>query len=61
MKKKHYIKPGIVKVVLDNTISLIMDSLTPPGGSGFEPRGDGTKSSPKSDPFASPFSDKPFK
>jgi hypothetical protein len=56
MGKKLYIKPEIEKIVLDNTISLQMAStdvpVVPP------PRSDGSKGT--SDPFASPFDDKPF-
>ena len=56
MKKKHYIKPGIEKIVLDNTISMQMQSDVAPT---IQPaRSDGSKG--KSDPFASPFGDKPF-
>jgi hypothetical protein len=57
MKKRPYIKPEIEKIVLDNTISLQMQSDIPPVIPGA--RGDGSKS-PGSDPFASPFGDKPF-
>jgi hypothetical protein len=56
MEKKLYIKPEIEKIVLDNTISLQMAStevpVVPP------PRSEGNKGA--SDPFASPFGDKPF-
>jgi hypothetical protein len=56
MKKKQYTKPEIKKSDLDYTISLQMQSQPD------NPiRSDGSKSSPaQSDPFASPFSDKPF-
>jgi hypothetical protein len=53
--KKRYIKPGITRVILDNTITLMM--VSNPG-----PRGGGSKGGSKgnSDPFESPFGDKPF-
>jgi hypothetical protein len=57
VKKKLYFKPEIEKVVLDNTISLQMQSDTPPTIP--DPRGAGSKS-PNSDPFPTPFEDKPF-
>jgi hypothetical protein len=52
--KKQYIKPEIIKVDLDYSISLVMMTVTPENP---PPRGDGSKGS---DPFASPFGDKPF-
>jgi hypothetical protein len=53
--KKQYIKPEIVRIYLDNTISLIMMTTTPPNP---PPRGG---SAPKgTEPFKSPFGDKPF-
>lgn len=52
--KKQYIKPEIVCIILDNTISLVMMTTTPPNP---PPRGGGSKGS---DPFQSPFGDKPF-
>jgi hypothetical protein len=56
MKKKQYTKPEIKKSDLDYTISLQMQSQPD------NPiRSDGSKSSPdQSDPFTSPFNDKPF-
>jgi hypothetical protein len=59
MRKKQYIKPEIELIVLDNRISLQMasDSTPPQTEPGF--RSDRNKS-PTSDPFASPFGDKPF-
>jgi hypothetical protein len=57
VKNKKYIRPEIEKIVLDNTISLQMQSEVPPVIP--DPRGDGSKS-PGSDPFASPYGDKPF-
>jgi hypothetical protein len=56
VKKKEYIKPEIEMIVLDNTISLQMQSKTVPEVPGI--REDGSKKSP--DPFTSPFGDKPF-
>jgi hypothetical protein len=54
-KTKQYIKPVIERIVLDNSISLVMMTTTPPNP---PPRtGDGGKGS---SPFASPFGDKPF-
>ena len=50
---KKYIKPEIFCIKLDNEISLVMMTpVNPP------PRGGANPS--KSDPFASPFGDKPF-
>lgn len=53
--KKVYKKPQIVKIDLDFTISLLMESAptNPP------PRG-GSSGSKESQPFQSPFGDKPF-
>jgi hypothetical protein len=53
MIKKKYTRPEITKVLLDKTISLQMQSQphNPPPRSG----GKGN-----SDPFQSPFGDKPF-
>lgn len=52
---KQYIKPVIERIELDNSISLVMMTTTPPNP---PPRtGDGGKGS---SPFASPFNDKPF-
>lgn len=54
MNKKKYTKPAIIKVYLDNTISLQMVSA--PGNP--PPRAGGNKGS---EPFQSPFGgDKPF-
>ena len=58
MEKKLYIKPEIEMIVLDNTISLQMQSEVPPDIP--DPRSNGSKS-PGADPFASPFGDKPLK
>ncbi len=54
--KRKYTKPSIKRIELDNSISLIMMTDIPGNP---DPRGD-SKSNPKSDPFESPFGDKPF-
>jgi hypothetical protein len=53
-RKKEYKAPVITKVVLDNSISLVMMTAMPPPP---DPRTQGSKGD---SPFASPFSDKPF-
>ena len=53
--KKQYIKPEILRVALDNSISLVMMTDTPPNP---DPRGGSKKGNDA--PFASPFGDKPF-
>jgi hypothetical protein len=58
MKKKLYIKPEVEMIFLDNTISLQMLSTEPPEVPG--PRPPTGNQSPASEPFASPFGDKPF-
>jgi len=55
-KKKKYIRPEINIVKLDKSISLIMMTVTPPNPPP-RPRGSGEKGT---NPFSSPFSDKPF-
>jgi len=52
--KKPYIKPEIIKVDLDFSISLVMMTAIPPNP---PPRG-GSKGNDT--PFQSPFGDKPF-
>jgi hypothetical protein len=52
--KKEYIKPEITRIVLDNSISLVMMTIPP----NPKPRGGGSKGS--DEPFQSPFGDKPF-
>ena len=54
-KKKIYLKPIVSRVLIDNSISLQMTSapVNPP------PRSGG-KGKSESDPFKSPFGDKPF-
>lgn len=54
VSKKSYIRPEVSKVILDNSISLVMMTTIPPNPT---PRGGGSKGA---DPFASPFGDKPF-
>jgi hypothetical protein len=55
VKKKQYIKPDIIKVELDFTISLQMLSgpIDPPPHGGGGSKNNDT-------PFQSPFGDKPF-
>ena len=53
--KKQYIQPEIMRISLDNSISLVMMTATPPNP---PPRDSG--GSKGSDPFQSPFGDKPF-
>jgi len=55
--KKSYRKPEVTRVVLDNSISLVMMTTTPPNppprpGPGGPKGNDGV--------FTSPFEDKPF-
>jgi hypothetical protein len=52
--KKLYKKPEVSRIILDNSISLVMMTVMPPNP---PPRSDGSKGT---DPFASPFGDKPF-
>jgi hypothetical protein len=52
--KKQYIKPEIIRIDLDNTISLVM--MTTPTNP--PPRGGGKGGTPE--PFQSPFGNKPF-
>jgi hypothetical protein len=54
--KKQYIKPEVVRIELDNSISLVMMTTTPGNPPG--PRGSGSKGT--NEPFQSPFGDKPF-
>jgi len=53
MQKKKYTKPVVRKILLDNSISLIMMTRPPKPP---KPRGGGGAS----EPFQSPFGDKPF-
>jgi hypothetical protein len=56
MKKRSYIKPEITRIDIDNLITLQMQ--TQPKDP--EPLGSSKKTPANTDPFASPFSDKPF-
>lgn len=58
MSKKIYNKPEVTRIVLDNSISLVMMTYTVPTDP--DPRGGGSKGSGSDSPFASPFGDKPF-
>jgi hypothetical protein len=52
--KKQYQKPEVIRIILDKSISLMMQSVPP----NPDPRGGGSKGA--SEPFQSPFGDKPF-
>ncbi len=54
--KKHYKKPEISVISIDNSISLVMMTHVPPNP--MMPRGSGSKGNDA--PFISPFDDKPF-
>ena len=57
--KKLYIKPEVNRIVLDNSISLVMMSWNPGDGKPPEPPGKPPKDRPKGafdSPFESPFS-----
>jgi hypothetical protein len=62
IKLKKYTKPSVTRVALDNSISLVMMTVTPPnppprGGGG----GKGLDKPGYDEPaFKSPFGDKPF-
>jgi hypothetical protein len=55
-KKRRYVRPAVIRIELDNSISLVMMTSAPPNP---PPRRRDGKSEPSS-PFSSPFSDKPF-
>lgn len=55
--KRSYKKPEVKRVVLDNSISLVMMTNNGNGG-GWGPGGKPKK--PKAETFDSPFSDSPF-
>lgn len=57
MEKRSYIKPEIIRIDLDNIISLQMQ--TQPADPDL--LGSSNKTPAGNDPFASPFGDKPFK
>ncbi|HUW93079.1 MAG TPA: hypothetical protein VMV74_07935 [Bacteroidales bacterium] len=54
--KRRYVRPSVVRIELDYSISLVMMTTAPPNP---PPRRHGIGDS-KPDPFQSPFSDKPF-
>jgi len=54
-KKRRYIRPTVIRIELDNSISLVMMTAAPP-----HPPGRSSGDSKPDSPFASPFSDKPF-
>jgi len=56
-KRRLYVRPAIIRIELDNSISLVMMTAAPPNPP--PRRGQHGDSEPDS-PFASPFSDKPF-
>ena len=53
--KRQYLKPEVVRIILDRTVSLMMQSPPP----NPDPRGGGSKKG-ADQPFQSPFGDKPF-
>ena len=55
-KKRRYVRPAVIRIKLDNSISLVMMTSAPPNP---PPRRRHGGSEPSS-PFSSPFSDKPF-
>ena len=56
LSKKSYLKPEVSRVILDNSISLVMMTVMPPNPPP-RPRGGGKGGD---EPFQSPFGDKPF-
>ena len=58
--KESYSKPEITKIILDNSISLVMMTVGPPNPPPRpgKPKKDGSKGIDS--PFQSPFGDKPF-
>lgn len=55
-KKRRYVRPAVIRIELDNSISLVMMTSAPPNPPPRRRHGDSDPSSP----FSSPFSDKPF-
>jgi hypothetical protein len=55
-EKREYVRPTLIRIELDYSISLVMMTAAPPNP---PPRGRTGNTKPE-DPFASPFSDKPF-
>jgi hypothetical protein len=56
--KKQYRKPEILRVSLDNSISLVM--MSAPGDPKTPPPWGGSSPDKNKDPFASPFDSKPL-
>ncbi|HVN58502.1 MAG TPA: hypothetical protein VMT63_09415 [Bacteroidales bacterium] len=54
ISKKPYSKPEVIRLALDNSISLVMMTPSPPPPRGVN-RGNNNNT-----PFQSPFGDKPF-
>jgi hypothetical protein len=54
-EKRRYVRPAVIRIELDYSISLVMMTAAPPP----PPRRRLGDSKPE-DPFSSPFSDKPF-
>lgn len=59
---KSYTKPEVTKIVLDNSISLVMMTPTPPNPPprGRPKKGEDYPFKGNDSPFDSPFEDKPF-
>jgi hypothetical protein len=55
-EKRRYVRPAVIRIELDYSISLVMMTSAPPP----PPPRRGIGDSKPNDPFASPFSDKPF-
>ncbi len=53
-RRRRYVRPEVIRIELDNTISLVMMTTAPP----HPPRRSGD--SRPDNPFASPFSNRPF-
>jgi hypothetical protein len=54
-EKRRYVRPAVIRIELDYSISLVMMTAAPPP----PPRRRLGDTKPE-DPFSSPFSDKPF-
>jgi hypothetical protein len=55
-EKRRYVRPAVIRIELDYSISLVMMTSAPPPPPPRRRLGD----SKPDDPFSSPFSDKPF-